>query len=48
MYVDYKDVELLKQQTNRHSKIVGRRKSGCHAISQQLVGLSKPYSVADA
>ena len=37
MYVDYKDVELLKQQTNRHSKIVGRRKSGCHAISQHAL-----------
>jgi small subunit ribosomal protein S18 len=37
MYVDYKDVELLKQQTNRHGKIVGRRKSGCHAISQHAV-----------
>ena len=37
MYVDYKDVELLKKLTNRHGRIVGRRKSGCTAISQHAV-----------
>ena len=37
MYVDYKDVELLKKLVNRHSKIVGRRKTGCTAISQHAV-----------
>lgn len=36
-YVDYKDVELLKKLTNRHGKIVGRRKTGCTAISQHAV-----------
>ena len=37
MYVDYKDVELLKKLVNRHGKIVGRRKSGCSATSQHAV-----------
>ena len=37
MYVDYKDVELLKKLTNRHGRIVGRRKTGCTAISQHAV-----------
>ena len=37
MYVDYKDVELLKKLVNRHGKIVGRRKTGCTAISQHAV-----------
>ena len=37
MYVDYKDVELLKKLVNRHGKIVGRRKSGCRAVSQHAV-----------
>lgn len=37
MYVDYKDVELLKKLVNRHGKIVGRRKSGCTAVSQHAV-----------
>jgi small subunit ribosomal protein S18 len=39
-YVDYKDVELLKKLTNRHGKIVGRRKTGCTAISQHAVTAS--------
>ena len=34
MYVDYKDVELLKKLTNRQGKIISRRKSGCTAVSQ--------------
>jgi small subunit ribosomal protein S18 len=37
MYVDYKDVELLKKLTNRQGKILSRRKSGCTAISQHAV-----------
>ena len=37
MYVDYKDLELLKKLVNRHGKIVGRRKSGCSAVSQHHV-----------
>lgn len=37
MFVDYKDVELLKKLVNRHGKIVGRRKSGCTAVSQHAV-----------
>jgi len=37
MYVDYKDVELLGKLTNRHGRIVGRRKNGCGSISQHAV-----------
>ncbi len=37
MYVDYKDLELLKKLTNRQGKIIGRRKNGCGAISQGAV-----------
>ncbi len=37
MYVDYKDIELLKKLTNRQGKIISRRKSGCTAISQHAV-----------
>lgn len=37
MYVDYKDVELLSKLINRHGRIVGRRKTGCSAISQHAV-----------
>ena len=37
MYVDYKDLELLKKFVNRHGKIVGRRKTGCTAASQHAV-----------
>jgi small subunit ribosomal protein S18 len=37
MYVDYKDIELLKKLVNRHGKIVGRRKTGCTAASQHAV-----------
>jgi small subunit ribosomal protein S18 len=37
MYVDYKDVELLKKLINRHGRIVGRRKTGCSAASQHAV-----------
>ena len=37
MFVDYKDVELLKKLTSRQGKILSRRKSGCSAISQHAV-----------
>lgn len=37
MYVDYKDVELLKKLVNRHGRIVVRRKTGCTAVSQHAV-----------
>ena len=37
MYVDYKDIDLLSKLTNRHGRIVSRRKSGCHAASQHAV-----------
>lgn len=37
MYVDYKDVDLLKKLINRHGRIVGRRKTGCSAVSQHEV-----------
>lgn len=37
MYVDYKDLDLLSKLTNRHGRIVSRRKSGCHAASQHAV-----------
>lgn len=37
MYVDYKDVELLKKLVNRHGRIVVRRKTGCSAVSQHSV-----------
>ena len=37
MYVDYKDLDLLGKLTNRQGKIIGRRKSGCTAISQHAV-----------
>ena len=37
MYVDYKDLELLAKLTNRHGRIVSRRKTGCHAASQHAI-----------
>jgi small subunit ribosomal protein S18 len=37
MYVDYKDVELLKKLISRHGRIVVRRKTGCSAVSQRAV-----------
>lgn len=40
MFVDYKDVELLKKLVNRHGRIVGRRKTGCTAASQHAVTLA--------
>ena len=37
MFIDYKDLELLGKLTNRTGRIVGRRKSGCTAVSQRAV-----------
>jgi len=37
MYVDYKNMDLLKRLTNRQGKIIGRRKTGCTAVSQHAV-----------
>lgn len=37
MFVDYKDLDLLAKLTNRHGRIVGRRKTGCQAASQHAV-----------
>ena len=37
MYVDYKNVDLLKKLINRHGRIVGRRKTGCSAASQHAI-----------
>jgi small subunit ribosomal protein S18 len=37
MFVDYKDIELLKKMVNRHGRIVSRRKTGCTAVSQHAV-----------
>jgi small subunit ribosomal protein S18 len=37
MYIDYKDLDLLSKLTNRHGRIVSRRKTGCHASSQHAV-----------
>ncbi|MDR0871416.1 MAG: 30S ribosomal protein S18 [Planctomycetaceae bacterium] len=37
MFVDYKNVELLKKLTSRQGRILSRRKSGCSAVSQHAV-----------
>ncbi|MDO5308445.1 MAG: 30S ribosomal protein S18 [Planctomycetia bacterium] len=37
MFVDYKDLELLKKLSSRQGKIIGRRKTGCSAASQHAV-----------
>lgn len=37
MFVDYKDIDLLKKLINRHGRIVVRRKTGCTAVSQRAV-----------
>lgn len=40
MYVDYKDIDLLKKLINRHGRVVGRRKTGCSAASQNAVTIA--------
>ena len=37
LYVDYKDIDLLKKLTNRHGRSVSRGKNGCTAASQNAV-----------
>ena len=37
MFVDYKDIELLKKLTNRQGKLIARRKSGASAVSQHAI-----------
>ncbi len=37
MYVDYKDLELLSKMISRQGKLIGRRKTGCTAVSQHAV-----------
>ena len=37
VFVDFKDVELLKKLTSRQGKIIGRRKTGCSSVSQHAV-----------
>lgn len=37
LYVDYKNLELLKKFVNRQGKVIGRRKTGCTAVSQRAV-----------
>ncbi|TWU23834.1 30S ribosomal protein S18 [Bythopirellula polymerisocia] len=37
MFVDYKDLDMLSKLTNRHGRIVSRRKTGCQATSQHAV-----------
>ncbi|MDR3108544.1 MAG: 30S ribosomal protein S18 [Planctomycetaceae bacterium] len=37
MFVDYKDIELLKKLTTRQGKIISRRKTGCSAVSQHAI-----------
>jgi small subunit ribosomal protein S18 len=40
MFVDYKDLELLKKLTNRQGKVIARRKSGASAVSQHAITLA--------
>lgn len=37
LFVDYKDVDLLKKFINRQGKIISRRKTGCSAASQHAI-----------
>ncbi len=37
LYVDYKNVDLLKKFINRQGKIISRRKTGCSAVSQHRI-----------
>ncbi|NBV76964.1 30S ribosomal protein S18 [bacterium] len=36
-YVDYKDVELLKQFMNPHGRIIGKKRSGLTSKQQRMV-----------
>jgi len=37
VFVDYKNLDLLSKLINRHGRIVGRRKTGCTAVSQRAI-----------
>lgn len=37
MFIDYKDLELLNKFINRQGRMIGRRKTGCSAVSQHAV-----------
>jgi len=37
VFVDYKNLDLLGKLINRHGRIVGRRKTGCTAVSQRAI-----------
>lgn len=37
LYVDYKNIDLLNKFINRQGRMIGRRKSGCSAVSQHAV-----------
>ena len=37
MYIDYKDVDLLQKFVSRQGRMIGRRKTGCTAVSQHSV-----------
>ena len=36
-YVDYKDIDLLKQFVNPHGRVMGRKKTGLTAKQQRAV-----------
>lgn len=37
MFIDFKDLELLNKFINRQGRMIGRRKTGCSAVSQHAV-----------
>ncbi|QGJ71292.1 30S ribosomal protein S18 [Planctomycetales bacterium 10988] len=37
MYIDYRDVDLLGKFISRQGRMIGRRKTGCSAVSQHAV-----------
>lgn len=39
-FVDYKDVAYLRQFTNPHAKILGRKRTGIQAEKQRQISLS--------
>lgn len=39
-FVDYKDVEYLKQFTNPHAKILGKKRTGISAARQREIALA--------
>ncbi len=39
-FVDYKDVDYLKQFTNPHAKIIGKKRTGISAQKQREIALA--------